>query len=150
MNEFDRFMEAAKIGDLDGIRAILRTGPELVNRRDATGATALHLAAFGGHREVAEELVRHGAAINARDDQFGATPAGWAIEYLREMGGFLAIELDDLAFAIRRGEIEWVQRFLCRFPALRAANDRQGIPFQQLALESGSREIASLFDLAET
>lgn len=37
-------------------------------------------AAFGGHRDVVQALVEQGAEINAGDGQFGATPAGWAIE----------------------------------------------------------------------
>jgi hypothetical protein len=37
------------------------------------------------------------------------------------MGGFLGIELSDLAHAIERGDTEWVARFLRRFPALRTA-----------------------------
>lgn len=31
----------------------------------------------------------------SRDDRFGATPAGWATEYLRGAGGLLSIEIDD-------------------------------------------------------
>jgi hypothetical protein len=92
-----------------------------------------------------QELVSRGADINAADGEFGATPAGWAIEYLREMGGFLGIELNDFAHAIRRGEADWVARFLRRFPALREARDTQGKPFKQLAQESGNQEIANLF-----
>jgi hypothetical protein len=39
------------------------------------------------------------ADINARDDRFDATPAGWAIEYLRGLGGLLAI--GDRGHALR-------------------------------------------------
>lgn len=145
MNEFERLIEAAKQGDLAEVKTVLRDNARLINQRDATGATALHYAAFAGHRSVVEELVRKGADINARDGKFGATPAGWAIEYMREMGGFLAIELDDFAHAIRRGEVDWVKRFLNRFPSLRRANDPQGKPFKLLAQESGNKEIADLF-----
>ncbi len=145
MSEFERLLEAAKRGDLADVRAIVHSHAELINQRDQSGATALHHAALGGHRSVVQELVRHGAEINARDNQFGATPTGWAIEYLREMGGFLAIELDDLAHAIRRGEIEWVTRFLDRFPALLTASDAQGKPLKLLARQSGNQEIAKLF-----
>ena len=149
MTDFERLIDAAKRGDLADVRAIItaHSHAELINlnQRDPSGATALHYAAFAGHRSVVHELVSHGADINATDTQFGATPAGWAIEYLRELGGFLGIELDDLAHAIRRGDVEWVRRFLLRFPALRAACDPQGKPFKLLAQESGNLEITELF-----
>ena len=94
---------------------------------------------------MVQELVKRGADVNARDSKFGATPTGWAIEYLREVGGLLGIELEDFAHAIRRGEVEWVTRFLRRFPALRTASDSHGKPFQLIARESGNQEIANLF-----
>lgn len=146
MTELENLIDATKRGDLADVSAILHSHPELINQRDPSGATALHYAAFAGHRSVVQELVKRGANINATDTRFGATPAGWAIEYLREMGGFLAIELDDFAHAIQRGDVLWVKRFLARFPALRTASDTQGKPFKLLAQESGNHEIANLFD----
>ncbi len=138
-------MEAAKSGALEDVRDIVRRHPELVNQKDALGATALHHAAFGGHRQVVQLLVREGADVNAADDEFGATPAGWAIEYLRELGGFLGIELDDFAFAIRRGDVDWATRFLKRFPGLREAGDPHGNRFRVLAEQAGNAEIIKLF-----
>jgi hypothetical protein len=85
-------------------------------------------------------LLERGADINSTESQFGATPAGWAIEYLREMGGYLAIELDDLAYAVQFGDTRLVARFLKRFPSLRQASDTNGTPFQRLARESANRE----------
>lgn len=105
MSEFEKLIGAAKQGKVEEVRAVLCDHVELINQRDSAGATALHYAAFAGHRCVVEELVKQGADVNARDAQFGATPAGWAIEYLREMGGFLGIELEDFAHAIRRGRM---------------------------------------------
>jgi ankyrin repeat protein len=136
-------------GAVEEVSAIVHNHPELTNKRDELGATALHHAAFGGHRLVVQLLVQQGAEINAPDAQFGATPAGWAIEYLREMGGFLAIELDDFAYAIQRGDIEWAARFLKRFPSLRRASDTQGIPFKDLADQSGNPEIIRLFEAVD-
>jgi ankyrin repeat protein len=147
MDDFEKLIDAAQRGDVANVRVIVKGHAELINQRDQLGATALHHAAFGGHRGVVQTLVEQGAEINARDSEFGATPAGWAIEYLREMGGFLAIELDDLAYAIRRGEVEWVTRFVKRFPTLRKASDTQGVPFTLLAQQSGNPEIAKLFGL---
>jgi hypothetical protein len=144
--EFEKLIEAAKLGLVEDVRAIVHSHAELINKKDQLGATPLHYAALGGHRVVVQVLVEHGAEINSTDDHFGATPAGWAIEYLRELGGFLAIELDDLAFAIRQGDIEWATRFLKRFPGLRQANDTQGSPFRQLADQSGNPGMVSLFE----
>ena len=145
MSELESLIDAAKQGNLAQVKTILGSHPDLINQHDQTGATALHYAAFGGHRLVVRELIKQGAEVNAHDRQFGATPTGWAIEYLREMGGFLSIELDDLAHAIRRGEVEWVARFLRRFPTLRGASDPQGTPFKLLAQQSGNQEIANMF-----
>jgi ankyrin repeat protein len=145
MTAFEKLIDAAEKGNLDEVRDVLGDHAEFINQKDSTGATALHYAAFGGHRSVVEELVKHGADVNVRDNRFGATPTGWAIEYLREVGGLLGIEMEDFGHAIRRGEVEWVTRFLRRFPALRTASDSHGKPFQLLAHESGNQEIADLF-----
>src|SRR5262245_33232238 len=103
---------AAAGGDLAKVRAILASEPDLLNRKDRDGATALHYAALHGQQEVVRWLVSQGADINARDARFGATPAGWAIEYLRELGGCLGMEVEDVLVAIKRGDIEWLKRFL--------------------------------------
>jgi ankyrin repeat protein len=145
MGDFEKLIEASKSGNFSDVTAIVQNHPDLINQRDSLGATALHHAAFGGHRDVVRALVEHGAEINVPDDEFGATPAGWAIEYLRELGGFLAIELDDFAYALERGDVLWVARFLKRFPALREASDTRGRSFKRLAEQSGNPEIARLF-----
>lgn len=147
MNHLDKLIKAIKLRDPNQVRRILDEHGELVHARDETGATALHYAAFDGLREIVQLLLDKGAEINSRDSQFGATPAGWAIEYLRERGGHLAIELQDLADAIELGDARWVARFLERFPALRQGKDINGKPFRQLAAESGNREVLALFRL---
>ncbi len=146
MEQFDRLIEAAKRGEVENVRSIVQSGPELINDRDEHGATALHYAAFGGHRDVVLLLIKQGADINARDKKYNATPTGWAIEYLRELGGLLTIELSDFAYAIQRGDVDWSSRFLSRFPRLREASDIQGTPFKQLAVESRNPAILSLFE----
>jgi ankyrin repeat protein len=140
-------IEAVQQGQVDRVRAILDADSRLANQPDEAGATPLHYAAFNGQRQMVQLLLERGANINSTDDKFGATPTGWAIEYLREMGGFLGIELADLAYAIQTGDIRWVARFLERFPSLRDASDTNGTPFRQLALRSGNKEIAKLFGL---
>ena len=147
MSDLENMIEAVKQGDRESVRSILESDDRLANQRDKSGATPLHYATLSGHRQIVQLLLERGADINSADRQFGATPAGWAIEYLREKGAYLAIELDDLAYAIQLGDTRWVARFLKRFPSLRQASDTKGTPFQRLARESGNREIAGLFGL---
>jgi ankyrin repeat protein len=51
--------------------------------------TPLHEAAWYGNLEAMEVLIRHGAALDARDDTYDGTPLGWA----RHAGRTKAVEL---------------------------------------------------------
>jgi hypothetical protein len=145
MTDLELLIEAVRHGNLQAVQSILDRNQEVVNERDALGATALHYAAFNGQRQIAKLLVKRGADINNRDSELGATPAGWAIEYLRELGGHLAIELEDLAYAIQTDDNKWVRRFLARFPAMREGIYKDRTTFRQLAIESADAKIAELF-----
>jgi ankyrin repeat protein len=145
MSDLENLMDAVKRGSASEAREILTRNPELVNVKDKTGATALHYATFGGHRDLVDVLLESGADINAADSAYGATPAGWAIEYLREHGAFLGIELADMSHAIKSGQVEWVQRFLTRFPRLKDAKDVNGVSFRVMAERTGNVEITKLF-----
>jgi hypothetical protein len=137
---------AVASGNVVRVRELLAADPAAASGTDDQGATPLHHATFRGRRELAELLLARGADINARDAQFGATPAGWAIEYLRERGGLLAIEIEDVLFAIRERDVRWVRRFLTRLPALARARDAQGKPLSEHAAESGNEAIDRLFE----
>lgn len=140
------FFAAVKAGDTERVRELLTSDPALARARDDEGATALHHAAEHGHREIVKGLLESGAEINARDDRFDATPTGWAIEYLREQGGLLAIEIEDMIFAIREKDVRGVRRRLDRLPALAKATDRQGKALAQHARESGHEVMSRLFN----
>ena len=146
MKDLVELIMAVKRGDVQQVKTILDLQEQLVHGKDGTGATALHYATMYGHRQVAELLIERGADINCMDGQYGATPAGWAIEYLREKGGFLGIELDDMAHAIWQGDTPWVARWLERFPGLRNACDPDGTPLHQIARAAGHKEIIRLFE----
>jgi hypothetical protein len=146
MSKSEEFFTAIQSGDTGRVRELLTSDPALVRVKDAEGATALHYAAEHGHREIVKLLRERGADINARDDRFHATPTGWAIEYLRGLGGLQAVEIEDVLFAIRERDIRWVRRLLARWPALGKATDLQGKALSQHASESGHEEIARLFE----
>ena len=137
---------AVASGDSGRVRELLAADPAAARAKDGEGATPLHYATLSGRREIAELLLQHGADVNARDGRFGATPAGWAIEYLREAGGLLGIEIEYLLVAIRENDVRWVRRFLTRLPTLARAKDPHGKALSDYASESGSDEIARLFE----
>src|SRR5690349_18956952 len=117
-NDPTEFFDAVQRGDVDRVTRLLDEHPELVRSRDDAGATALHHAAFHGHRSIVNLLRSRGADVNARDGEHDATPSGWAIHYLRELGGLLAIEIEDTLYAIRSRDVPWVERLVTRHPAL--------------------------------
>ena len=145
MDHIQAFFSEVERGDLDTVRAMVSVAPTLVQARDGTGATALHVAALNGRRAIAELLLDAGAEVNARDDEFGATPAGWAIEYLRERGALLGVEIENALFAIRRGDTELVARLVTRHPALRSVVDREGTPLAEHAAAAADLEIGRMF-----
>src|ERR1044072_3096115 len=65
--------EAAATGKINNIRRLRARAPPLVNAYPADGFQPLGLAAYFGHFEAAEYLVKAGAPVNssARNDQIG-------------------------------------------------------------------------------
>ena len=62
-------MEAAKEGDVEGVKDLLRRGADTEVKSDK-GKSARHYAAANGHVEIVNLLVAHGADINARDKEW--------------------------------------------------------------------------------
>jgi uncharacterized protein len=58
--------EAAAMGDLDRLRALLDGDPSLANAWSGDGFTPLHFAAFFGHPAAAKLLIDRGADLEAR------------------------------------------------------------------------------------
>lgn len=145
MDDVQAFFSEVERGDVETVRAMVAAAPRLARARDATGATALHVAAFHAHRAIVDLLLDAGAEINARDDRFGGTPAGWAIEPLRERGALLGIEIEDALFAIERGDVELLTRLVTRHRALASAVDREGTPLAEHAAAAEDPELAMVF-----
>jgi ankyrin repeat protein len=89
-------------GRLEAITWLLDHGAAISKRcgyGGAKGATPLHFAAaWGGQRRAAELLVARGADLDATDDDYKATPAGWADHF-----GHKDIEVFLLAVAKSMG-----------------------------------------------
>jgi len=86
-------------GNIEAVKQHIAAGTDL-NAKDNFGKATLHLAAVGGHKEVAELLIAEGADVNAKE-KFGWTPLGEAVfkgkkeiaALLRKHGGKTAEEL---------------------------------------------------------
>jgi ankyrin repeat protein len=57
--------EAAALGDVVRVIQLVKKDPELLRQHSTDGWTALHLAAFMGHRKTAEALLELGAEVGA-------------------------------------------------------------------------------------
>lgn len=68
-------IEAISRGDLEGIVANAKA--EAINKKDETGATALHEAAYRGYADIAKFLLDKGADINVINNP-GLTPLHYA------------------------------------------------------------------------
>lgn len=58
-------IEAATLGDVPRLQALLASDPQLARAYSNDGFTALHLAAFFGQPAAVEELLRHAPDVNA-------------------------------------------------------------------------------------
>jgi ankyrin repeat protein len=57
--------EAAALGETSRVKELVKKDRESVRRHSSDGWTALHLAAFMGHRQTAEALLEMGAELSA-------------------------------------------------------------------------------------
>lgn len=70
------FIKAAKKSDVEKLKSLLKNEKDLLDVRDTDGSTALHCAAWKGHREVVIFLLKAGADINCHNNNnhWGTTP----------------------------------------------------------------------------
>jgi hypothetical protein len=70
--------DAAKSGNVETVKALLKDNPNLVSSKDSYGAVPLHWAALNGHEDVAKLLLANNAAIDVRESN-GQTPLHLAV-----------------------------------------------------------------------
>ena len=67
---------AAGLPNDEAVRLLLEFGVP-IDAKDADGATALHIAAWSGHRPTVRILLAEGPSLDVVDDTHGATSLGW-------------------------------------------------------------------------
>ncbi|MEM6553628.1 MAG: ankyrin repeat domain-containing protein [Planctomycetota bacterium] len=74
----DEFLDLVEEGNLESVRAAVDSDPGLIESRSTEGDSALHVACWQKHIDIAAFLVNQGADINARGHQ-GQTPLHYAV-----------------------------------------------------------------------
>jgi len=72
-----KLADAAQASNVRAVRLMLNAGWP-ADARGQHGATALHWAGFHGNPEMVREILRHRPPLEHTDNDFKATPLGWA------------------------------------------------------------------------
>jgi ankyrin repeat protein len=155
-------VEAAKVGDVAGLRRIVRAKPELINRGDERfGATALHWAALADQIAAVEALIELGADVNVANRD-GETPLqvaerGGRAEAVRVLSGAgrapaattAGPSLADLVEAAKVGDVAGIRRIVGENPyLLNRADERFGAtPLHWAAVANQVDAVRTLVEL---
>lgn len=121
--------EAATLGDVPRLRALLAGDPTLAKAFSNDGFTALHLAAFFSQPEAAEELLRVGADVSA--------VAKNAMK-VAVINSAAASGRADLVKMVLRAGADPNARQMAGYTALHAAAARDNTEMVQALLEAGA------------
>ncbi len=101
----DPFVTVA-LGDVEGVKAVLRQDPSQVHARRSNGETLLHVARKMGHERIADVLLGHGADEQA-ETSTGGTPVDAQVDHL---GGVLDRHMRtslDMGPAVEAADLYW-------------------------------------------
>ena len=106
---------AARLGMLDALVHLLDQNPKLVHARGGDGQTPLH---FASTVEIADELLKRGADIDAIDVDHESTPAQWMIRDRQPVARYLVTRRcrTDILMASALGALDLVQKHLTGDP----------------------------------
>jgi ankyrin repeat protein len=146
--------QAVVLGMIDKVKEVLVARPSLVNAKDDSGETPLHVAAETHHKAIAELLLASGAEVEIRDKR-GLTPLHKAavtdslaiVELLCSGKANLAARDEDgwtpLHYAAYRASASVVDA-LVRRGADVTAKTKDGRTPLDLALAAGNRQVISI------
>mmetsp|Transcript_2479 Transcript_2479/g.4633 ORF Transcript_2479/g.4633 Transcript_2479/m.4633 type:complete len:711 (+) Transcript_2479:220-2352(+) len=120
-----KLLQAAALGNVQGIQSLLALRPYHINFRDYDRRTALHVAASEGQLDIVKILVeRYNASIN-RSDRWGGSPLDDAhrhrqvevVQYLRSKGASTGSTdlMTNLITAAAAGDLDDLQMLLSGF-----------------------------------
>ena len=106
---------AARLGMFERVKTLVAAQPDLVHARGGDGQTPLH---FASTVEIAQFLLDHGAAIDARDIDHESTPAQYMVRDRQEIVRFLISRgcATDIFMAAALGDQELAQRHVAADP----------------------------------
>lgn len=126
------FLYAAGYGRDEAVRFLLAHGAD-PNTATPRGETGLHWTTYGPHLGTAKQLLEAGARLDARDNQWHATPLDWALNHW--VDGYNAAERERgytlIEMFIRAGAVPDVERYDDRTKAVLKGDSRM------MALVSG-------------
>jgi cytohesin len=137
-------------GNIEAVKKHLAAGVDVnATSKMWSGMTPLHIAAEGGHNEIAELLIAKGANVNAKTND-GETPLDKAVHHgqteitglLRKHSGKSGAE-DSVHVAALVGNIEAVKQHLATGTDVNAKADDEWTPLHEAAWH-GHKEIVEL------
>jgi ankyrin len=147
--------DAAEIGDLDQVKALLKAWPELLEAPDEKGVTPLHVAAANGRKLVAEALLVRRANV-ALKTKLGWTPLHFAagkgdpatvallLAYGAPVNEKSPMDITPLHLAVREGQIEAARLLLDQKADVNQHDKGTGATPLHLAAENGSLPLVEL------
>jgi ankyrin repeat protein len=148
--------EACAVGEINKVKELIKSQPDLINAYSADGFQPLGLAAFFGQADVVEFLVSKGANVNsASNNKMRVMPLHSSVAsqdlaistlLLKHGADVNAIQADDftpLHEAAQNGQIEMVELILKYKPDLNARKT-DGKTALAIAIEYKHEDIAEL------